>query len=350
MTANKGAVFFHVRAGDEAIIAFVGCHLAAHAEHIEARHQQFAAVIEKVKPSPDYLFLAGDLNYRVDLERKAAMELCAQNAVQELLHSDQLTKCKIIDQNINAFKEAPIMFLPTYKFAFGSDDYDNGPKQRTPSWTDRVLVKIGQPRLSVGTIDRMVFETDAIRDQVSQHVVSMFRTDSHFVLTGRPTLTFPKPVKFESYSRHQSQLSDHRPVSATVELQIPKTNAHRLQEFLALKNQKLDEMEEMRPWLTIRCADTAKEIVKSLSVRAGHSKRLVMSNESAAWARWQAELTLPTALVVEPKRGVLVPGDQETLTIKGLQKTSQAATIVFIDEEKGAIGSLDVTVKKKSLF
>jgi precorrin-2 methylase len=45
-----------------------------------------------------------------------------------------------------------------------------------------------------------------------------------------------------------------------------------------------------------------------------------------------------------------MPGDQETLTIKGLQTTSQAATIVFIDEEKGAIGSLDVTVKKRSLF
>jgi hypothetical protein len=71
----------------------------------------------------------------------------------------------------------------------------------------------------------MVFETDTIRDQISQEFVSTFRTDSHFFLTGRTTLTFPKPVKFESYSRHQSQLSDHRSVSATVELQIPKTNA-----------------------------------------------------------------------------------------------------------------------------
>jgi hypothetical protein len=141
-------------------------------------------------------------------------------------------------------------------------------------------------------------------------------------LTGRPTLTFPKPVKFESYSRHQFQLSDHRPLLATVELQIPKTNGDRLHKFITMKNQKLDEMEEMRPLLTFRCADTLTQIVKSLTVRQGDNTQLVMSNESAVWARWQAELTIPTALAVKPKRGVLVPGKQEVLTITGLQITS----------------------------
>jgi hypothetical protein len=60
-------------------------------------------------------------------------------------------------------------------------------------------------------------------------------------------------------------------------------------------------MEEMRPRLNIRCVDTAKEIVKTLAVRTGKSKQLIMLNESATWARWQAELTLPTALAVGTK-------------------------------------------------
>ena len=30
-------------------------------------------------------------------------------------------------------------FDPTYKYDFGTDDYDSGPKNRAPAWTDRVL-------------------------------------------------------------------------------------------------------------------------------------------------------------------------------------------------------------------
>jgi endonuclease/exonuclease/phosphatase family metal-dependent hydrolase len=350
MTANKGAVFFHVMIGEDARIAFVGCHLTARAENMEGRNQELMALVARAETGADYVFLAGDLNYRVDLDCKAAVDMCNANAVQELLRSDQLTKCRTIEPRINDLKEAPILFLPTYKFNVGSDEYDDGPKQQTPSWTDRVLVKTMPPRLSVGAAERMVFETDLIRDQVSKDVLLTFQTDNYFSLNPRPELTYPKAGKFESYSRHQSQLSDHRPVSATVQLQIPKTDGNRLQEFLTLKNKKLDEMEDMRPQVTIHGEDMAAELVKSLKVRAGKKKRLVMLNKSAAWARWHVELTIPGALAVDPKRGVLVPGERETLTITGITVTSQPATILFMDHEKGAIGSLDVTVKRKSFF
>jgi hypothetical protein len=35
--------------------------------------------------------------------------------------------------------EPPLHFRPTYKFDLNSDTYDSGPKQRIPSWTDRLL-------------------------------------------------------------------------------------------------------------------------------------------------------------------------------------------------------------------
>ncbi|XP_051040851.1 phosphatidylinositol polyphosphate 5-phosphatase type IV isoform X3 [Phodopus roborovskii] len=39
------------------------------------------------------------------------------------------------------FEEAEIHFLPSYKFDIGKDTYDSTSKQRTPSYTDRVLYK-----------------------------------------------------------------------------------------------------------------------------------------------------------------------------------------------------------------
>ncbi|KAG8538153.1 hypothetical protein GDO81_023212 [Engystomops pustulosus] len=39
------------------------------------------------------------------------------------------------------FQEADIQFLPTYKFDIGCDEYDTTAKQRTPSYTDRVVYK-----------------------------------------------------------------------------------------------------------------------------------------------------------------------------------------------------------------
>jgi len=39
------------------------------------------------------------------------------------------------------FREGPLHFRPTYKFDKRSTVYDSSPKQRIPSWTDRVLFR-----------------------------------------------------------------------------------------------------------------------------------------------------------------------------------------------------------------
>lgn len=39
------------------------------------------------------------------------------------------------------FEEGPLTFAPTYKYDPGTQIYDSSPKQRTPSYTDRILYK-----------------------------------------------------------------------------------------------------------------------------------------------------------------------------------------------------------------
>lgn len=39
------------------------------------------------------------------------------------------------------YREYSIRFPPTYKFDIGTDIYDTSQKQRTPSYTDRILFK-----------------------------------------------------------------------------------------------------------------------------------------------------------------------------------------------------------------
>lgn len=72
------------------------------------------------------------------------MSRIAGGEMSPLLEHDQLTK-EINDGSIfKGFLEAPIRFLPTYKFDVGCDVYDTTSKQRTPSYTDRILFKSRQ--------------------------------------------------------------------------------------------------------------------------------------------------------------------------------------------------------------
>ncbi|CAB1435423.1 unnamed protein product [Pleuronectes platessa] len=58
-----------------------------------------------------------------------------------LLEHDQLSKEMKEGSIFKGFQEAPIRFPPTYKFDSGCDVYDTTSKQRTPSYTDRILFR-----------------------------------------------------------------------------------------------------------------------------------------------------------------------------------------------------------------
>lgn len=97
----------------------------------------------------DYVFWAGDLNYRINGNRKMIQSLVEMKMREVLLANDQLSAEMRAGRCFSGFNEAEITFPPTYKFDTGGKEsliYDTSPKQRIPSWTDRILFKCRAPR------------------------------------------------------------------------------------------------------------------------------------------------------------------------------------------------------------
>ncbi|KAF7237232.1 72 kDa inositol polyphosphate 5-phosphatase [Varanus komodoensis] len=85
----------------------------------------------------DNVFWFGDFNFRLDENREVVEQILSRGQetdVSKLLQHDQLLKEM-------GFQEAPILFRPSYKFDVGQDTYDSTSKQRTPSYTDRVIYR-----------------------------------------------------------------------------------------------------------------------------------------------------------------------------------------------------------------
>ncbi|KAG8518657.1 LOW QUALITY PROTEIN: Protein transport protein Sec16A [Galemys pyrenaicus] len=92
----------------------------------------------------DGVFWFGDFNFRLSGGRVAVDAILKQGLrtdVQALLRRDQLTREMRKGSVFKGFQEADIHFLPSYKFDVGKDAYDTSSKQRTPSYTDRVLYR-----------------------------------------------------------------------------------------------------------------------------------------------------------------------------------------------------------------
>lgn len=118
--------------------------------------------------------MSGDLNYRIDQRREVAISSVQQNAFQNLLAHDQLTKEMKTNIRLRSFVEGPITFPPTYKYDPHSTEYDTSEKRRIPAWCDRVLWRA--------------------RD--------------------------PSRVEQLHYQRYEPDISDHRPVSAAFRVRV----------------------------------------------------------------------------------------------------------------------------------
>lgn len=150
MTGNKGAVSIRFDYGNTSF-CFVNAHLAAGANNIDERRNDFESITNGTQftrskniSHHDSIFWLGDLNYRIQLTNEEVRKLLVTQPdgyIDKLLKYDQLT------QEINAgvvfkeFKEPTLKFRPTYKYDYGSDNYDSSEKARTPSWTDRIIYK-----------------------------------------------------------------------------------------------------------------------------------------------------------------------------------------------------------------
>ncbi|XP_044185993.1 phosphatidylinositol polyphosphate 5-phosphatase type IV [Thunnus albacares] len=92
----------------------------------------------------DQVFWFGDFNFRLSKDRGDVETIINQTAggdMAPLLEHDQLSKEMKEGSIFKGFQEAQIHFPPTYKFDIGCDIYDTTSKQRTPSYTDRILFR-----------------------------------------------------------------------------------------------------------------------------------------------------------------------------------------------------------------
>lgn len=186
-TGNKGAaairMVFHATS-----ICFVCAHFAAGQSQVAERNADYNEIMRRVSfpmgrslNSHQYLFLCGDFNYRVDMDKDELKELIRIGDLASVLQHDQLKKQQECGAAFNNFLEGDIVFPPTYKYDLFSDDYDTSEKARAPAWTDRVLWR-----------RRPLFpETDEDADH------------------GR----------LLHYGRAELKMSDHRPVIALVDVE-----------------------------------------------------------------------------------------------------------------------------------
>ncbi|RKP02322.1 hypothetical protein CXG81DRAFT_17988 [Caulochytrium protostelioides] len=145
IAANKGAIGCSFRFHDTRL-CFVTAHFAAGQSQVNDRNRDFWTINDGITfkagrriADHDYIFWLGDFNYRVDLPNEQVRAYINASEATQLLPYDQLTLQRGDQMAFTDYKEGPLSFLPTYKFDNGTDRYDTSDKQRTPSWTDRIL-------------------------------------------------------------------------------------------------------------------------------------------------------------------------------------------------------------------
>lgn len=202
---NKGGIGLRMLI-DSTSICFLNCHLAAGQTHIAQRNSDAAAVLKGVQfptmphlpeghfltggdgslpTDHEYLFFFGDLNYRIEGYSDHIISQIAKQSWDQLLAADQLTlQFQMPHFPLADFTEAARPdFAPTYKYDRDSDQYDTSEKKRSPAWCDRILYR--------------------------QSPLSNLE-EKRIICTG--------------YRRHESQLSDHRPISASFDLAVKQIN------------------------------------------------------------------------------------------------------------------------------
>ncbi|KAH7365438.1 hypothetical protein KP509_18G028100 [Ceratopteris richardii] len=101
----------------------------------------------------DLVVWLGDLNYRIQDHRSLVDALINQNLYKPLWNKDQLSREIERGHVFKGFREGPLYFRPTYKYDVGTDNYDTSPKERVPSWTDRILYKVKAGSIKVNVCD-----------------------------------------------------------------------------------------------------------------------------------------------------------------------------------------------------
>lgn len=218
---NKGGLVWRTFIHDSPV-AFVACHLAAGQAAVSERNTDAATILRTATFSEatasrkdpfafptgnagtrlfdhSVIFFAGDLNYRIELDRAECLQQINAGNYDALEAADQLNVQRGRKELLlSYFKEQRPTFAPTYKYDRGTvERFDSSEKARVPAWCDRILFYSKQ--------------TDTATDTV-------------------------QPKEYNSIP--EATLSDHKPIYATFELKCKKTNHLLRSNFLKYQQQK----------------------------------------------------------------------------------------------------------------
>ena len=150
LIGNKGGVgvWFNI---NNVSFLIVNCHLAAGSKGLSQRNIDFMHIMNNMLPTGkevNFFVFMGDLNYRVSCGNPTVVKkLLSEKNFIELFNYDELVKEKgngVIRRF--EFTEAGINFQPTFKFKDNTDEYKYDNDNHIPSWTDRILYRIKEPR------------------------------------------------------------------------------------------------------------------------------------------------------------------------------------------------------------
>lgn len=144
---NKGSCLMRFEIEDTSL-AFSSGHYAAGQNANSSRITELNDVLcknfqvqkSKKLSEHDIFIVFGDLNFRVDLDNNSVRSLIAGKNLETLNAYDQFLKSRNVNLNLFILDEGKLSFNPTYKYNFGSDEYDSKAK-RIPSWCDRIFYK-----------------------------------------------------------------------------------------------------------------------------------------------------------------------------------------------------------------
>jgi endonuclease/exonuclease/phosphatase family metal-dependent hydrolase len=294
MLANKAAVVFQWAIG-EATLAVICCHLAAHDQNWEHRNSQWHELVGDLDENIDYVAFMGDLNYRIEVTYERCLDLVRAKSLAELIPRDQLFITRQNDPLIAEFREAPITFNPTFKFDKNSDVYDTSAKHRVPSWTDRVLIKTGTPRLRVGLEDKIVVQTDVCRHFLPKS--KLFQTDSASPIEVLEP-NWPRQPHSICYRSLPNTFSDHRPVNAVFKFPIPHVDKDRLDELNEVIAAKFEELKALS-------VPSARVVRATIMFRSGQKTSFALQSTCLVWAHWKV-IRYPPSVSISPSEGDLL--------------------------------------------
>ncbi|RPD60669.1 DNase I-like protein [Lentinus tigrinus ALCF2SS1-7] len=293
--------------GRPTVLTFVNAHLAAFDEMYEKRNADFQELSKRLVFEPaisvdeqaangswyspaaaplsifesDALFWLGDLNYRLtphdaDVRSLLADDQLREENIKTLRRFDQLSSAMRTKKAFEDFVEQPIRHLPSYRFSAGVHADGMGyDMKRKPAWTDRIL-----------------------------HMASKAVT-----------------VKQRSYTSHATiTMSDHRPVSAEFELEVPALGLDEYESFVQRVWRDVSAIEYVEERPRVRVGPTnidfakisyTREVTRSLEVvnvgKVPCSFRFVPQGPAAD--------ICPPWLRINPVTGLVLPGEKVDVTL-----------------------------------